>query len=132
MGQQWLTAMHVVYDSNRQDIKSVFGRIRDEQEPTLELVTFSRDSGRKQHFFGTLGFEEVKLPSMPALETNSLESTTRWRRHLWKTLKNEMQNRQSHQYLRQSVEWNPRVVNNTVMIRENIKDEKPGPAPDVV
>lgn len=117
----WLTAMHAVYDSNRQDMETVFSRIREEQEPTLELVTFSRDrrSGDKQRFFGTLGFEEVKLPSMPDLETNSLESTTRWRRHLWKNLKNEMQNRQSHQYLRQSVEWNPRVVNNTVMIREN-------------
>lgn len=113
----WLTAMHAVYDeSNQQDMKTVFSLIRKEQEPTLELVTFSvPDSDSKQRFFWTLDFKGMELSSVPALEENVLERTTKWRLGLWEKLEGEMKYFQ--QYLERDVEWDPQRVEKAVMIR---------------
>lgn len=125
----WLTAVHVAYESNLPDMEAVFRRIRKEQEPSLEMVTFSRGSDthlKRQNFFREHGFEEEVSLRLPVPEgnvlmpegdeivpkENRLGKTTDWRCTLVEMVEDEKQ-----RLLYRDVEWVVPSVANVVMIR---------------
>lgn len=109
----WLTAIHATYPSNRNDIETVFRRIRKEHEPVIELVTFydRYDDGNPRPFYGELGFTERKISSF-LVEENSLMKITQWRKELLAKLKNLS----NWRLLTKSVPWNLKG-DEVVMIR---------------
>ena len=117
LGNCWLTAFHVVYQSNRPELETVFQRIRQERSPVLELLT--TDGLKRDHatFFGG-----SDLPIEQAVwGCEELERTTRWRRELRNRLGVEGTADLIDNYLRTPVRWNPRnnpIEGDTVMIRD--------------
>lgn len=108
----WLTAIHATYPSNRDDMETVFRRIRKEHEPVIELVTFfnRRDPSDPRCFFGQLGFTE--LPIDFDQKVDWLIEISRWRSELSMKLKPS-----TRSLLTSRVPWNVKS-DNLAMIRE--------------
>ena len=109
-GDCWLTAIHASYQSNRKDMEAVFGRIRKEHEPVIELVTFF-DRYDPRLFFERLGFMK-KMKPRSDLKVNSSTEITRWR----KELREELKNLSNWRLLMTSVTWTLKG-DDVVMIR---------------
>ena len=112
----WLTAFHVVYQSSRQKLETVFQRIRRDCTPVLELLT-TDDLKRKHATF--FGGSDLTIEQTPWGQ-EELERTTQWRRALRHRLGAEGTKDLIDNYLSKSVRWNPwsnRIEGDTVMIR---------------
>ena len=117
LGDCWLTAVHVVDQSNQQHLHSVFERIRRERAPAIELLT-TDDSKRDQiGFFGGV-VHNVQQRVWPYDE---LQRTTVWRQRLRRRLKVRGYDGLTDWYLDKSVTWDTtsKLTNNEdiVMIR---------------
>ena len=100
-GDCWLTAVHVVDQSNPQHLRSVFGRIRRERMPAIELLT-TDDSKRDQ--IGFLGgvVHDVQQRVWPYEE---LQRTTAWRQGVRSRLGVRGNDSLTDRYLDKSVTW---------------------------
>lgn len=115
-GNCWLTAFHVVYQSNRSDLEAVFQRIRRERSPVLELLT--TDGVKRDHttFFGG---SDLSI-KQAAWNCDQLKRTTHWRRELRNRLGVKGTADLIDNYLRTPVRWNPRsnpIEDDAVLIR---------------
>ena len=116
-GDCWLTAVHVVDQSNQQHLHSLFERIRRERAPAIELLT-TDDSKRDQlAFFGGV-VRDVQQRVWPYEE---LQRTTTWRQAVRRRLGVEGNDSLTDWYLRKPVTWDTtsKLTNNrdVVMIR---------------
>lgn len=116
-GECWLTAVHVVDQSNQQHLHSVFGRIRRERTPAFELLTTDDSKQDQIGFFGGV-VHDVQQRVWPYEE---LQRTTAWRQGVRKRLGVRGNDSLMDRYLDKSVTWDTtgKLTNNrdAVMIR---------------
>ena len=116
-GDCWLTAVHVVDQSNQQHLHSLFERIRRERAPAIELLT-TDDSKRDQTgFFGGV-VHDVQQRVWPY---ERLQQTTAWRQKVRRRLGVQGNDSLMDRYLEKPVTWDTtgKLTNNrdAVMIR---------------
>lgn len=116
-GDCWLTAMHVVDQSNQQHLHSVFERIRRERAPAIELLTTDDSKKEQIEFFGGV-VHDVQQRVWPY---EKLQRTTAWRQELRRRLGVRGNDGLTDRYLDKSVTWDTtsKLTNNKdiVMIR---------------
>ena len=103
---RWISAIHPVYDENKDPVKQLLKSLRNILDPDVCFVS-THDS--KKHllpevwpFYNPLDLDKTVPPSLQF--NGELKQITRWRRDLNSTLS------QSHGYLNSSVTWEWRNV----------------------
>ena len=116
-GDCWLTAVHVVDQSNQQHLHSLFERIRREKAPAIELVTTDGSKRDQIGFFGGV-VHDVQQRIWPY---EKLQRTTAWRQGMRRRLGVQGNDSLVDRYLDKSVTWDTtsKLTNNSdiVMIR---------------
>lgn len=100
-GDCWLTAVHVVDQSNQQHLQSVFERIRRERAPAVELLTTDYSKRDQLAFFGGV-VHDVQQRVWPHEE---LQRTTTWRQDVRRRLGVQGNDGLMDLYLRKPVTW---------------------------
>lgn len=103
----WISAIHPVYDENKDDVKQSLKSLRNRLDPDMCFVSTHYSKGdllsEVWPFYNPLGLDAKTVP--PSLQFNGkLTKITEWRRKLNKTLL------KPHDYLNKSVTWEWRDV----------------------
>ncbi len=103
----WLTAVHIVYESNKQCIKDILQKIQDRSGPNLILVTSHASKCGIASFAAGGNFEIDWLESNTLLLSGELPKTTEWRKHLISRLSPQARGDIVQPFLSNPVQWNP-------------------------
>ncbi len=105
--ERWLTAVHAVYESNKEKINGTLRSLRDHYSPGVILVTSHESRSGIARFVAGEDARFKKLNSDELTLQGELRETTQWRRRLVSKLPENTRNSVASLLYNRPVEWAP-------------------------